>query len=147
MSEREFATYSVNATQTQLDGPDNHTGRIRHSNHDAGCALPAGRFTQAVREDKGFYIPEIVTEEAYRASTSMFTAALGHAKNLKEAQRLLGEVQDLMPTLEGGAARTNIEGKLREASERLVKHGCRHTNLFLVYFDLKGRIDATADRQ
>lgn len=158
MSEREFATYSANATKTRLDDPGNQVGLQQGTAHSAGYAVSTSRFIGAVREGRGFYIPEVITEEAYRSNPDLFSAAFGHAENLSDVQRLLGEALDLIRALsevpfddchaqekQYEATRLKIEKKLRKASTRLVKHGCRHTNLFLLYFDLRRRIDAAKD--
>lgn len=152
-----IADYSANATETQLDDPGDQLSRDRYFRHNADYTATASRLIGAVGEDRGFYIPEVVTEEAYRSNPDLFAAAFGHAENLSDVQRLLGEAQDLIRTLSDlpvddrraeatqcSVTRLKIEKKLRDASTRLVKHGRRHTNLFLVYFDLRGRMGAAA---
>ena len=111
-----------------------------------------------VEEDNGFYIPDIVSEEGFRANPEYFSAALGHAKDLSKVQRLLGDALDLVrqmsaelcdecdnPLIRAETTRAAIEKKLSKAYVRIRKHDRHHTNLFLAYFDLKGRMDTSAD--
>ena len=111
-----------------------------------------------VREDKGFYIPDIVPEEGYRANPEYFSAAFGHAEDLQKAKLLVGEALELAALMPAGFCDAGgyqvvqtetvykvIERKLRKACDRIDRHDRRHTNLFLAYFDLKGRKDAAAE--
>ena len=132
MNHSNIASYEINAPETQLD-------------------------SHCVREGKGFYIPEIVTAEAFRNNPEFFSNAFGHAKDLSKARRLLGEalhqIGSMTDTpgnahvLQTGPACRAIEKKLCKAYNRLERHDCRHTNLFLAYFDLKGRSDAAAKQR
>ena len=132
MNYTDIARYEVNPLETRLDG----------------CR---------VREDKGFYIPEIVAEEAFRNNPDLFSNAFGHAEDLSRARILLGEVLRQIGSMPGthgddhaappGPACATIEKQLRKAYNRLERHDRRHTNLFLAYFDLKGRSDAAAKQR
>ena len=103
-----------------------------------------------VREDKGFYIPDMMSDKRSLPDMEIFDAALEHAVHLTEAERLVGEAMHLVRMMaealgqegDGRAEQTNvacnvIEKKLSNAYNRIDKHDRRHTNLFLAYFDLK----------
>lgn len=103
-----------------------------------------------VREDEGFYIPDVISNERDAPSQQYFSAAFDHAKHLSRAQLLLGDALNLVSLMsvalsESGDRRAMqtetackvIEDKLRKAYNRIDKHDRRHTNLFLAYFDLK----------
>ena len=107
-----------------------------------------------VREDKEFYIPDLLSGERYESTLEEYSAAMGHAKHLYKAQDLLGAALNLVGLLlaalgdEGDsramqieAALKVIEKKLSKAYTRIDKHEARHTNLFLVYFDLREKTD------
>lgn len=132
MNHSNVANYEINAPETRLD-------------------------SRCVREGKGFYIPEIVTDEAFHNNPKFFSNAFGHAKNLSKARLLLGEALHQIGSMtdthgddhvaQTGPACRAIEKLLRKAYNRLERHDRRHTNLFLVYFDLKGRIDAASKQR
>lgn len=103
-----------------------------------------------VREDKGFYIPDMISDKRNLPDMEIFDAASEHAVHLTEAERLVGDAMHLVRMMaealgqEGDrrAEQTNvacnaIEKKLSKAYNRIDKHDRRHTNLFLAYFDLK----------
>lgn len=107
-----------------------------------------------VREDKGFYIPNVISDDRDGARQEYFSAATDHAKHLGKAQQLLGEALNLVSLMSAALSEQGdrramqtetackvIEDKLSEAYNRIDKHDRRHTNLFLAYFDLKSKAE------
>lgn len=103
-----------------------------------------------VNEDKGFYIPNILSDERYDYKQESISAARDHAKHLTRAWALVGDAMHLVRMMaeagcEEGDRRAMqiytacnvIEKKLRKAYNGIDKHDRRHTNLFLAYVDLK----------
>lgn len=134
------------------------TIRERNPSDPAGRPCFESLAPRQVREDKGFYIPDIVPEEGYRANPEYFSAAFGHAEDLQKAKLLLDEALELAALTSAGFCDAGdyrlmqtetvckvIEKKLRKARNRIDRHDRCHTNLFLAYFDLKGRKDAAAE--
>ncbi len=111
-----------------------------------------------VREDSGFYIPDILSGEDYGAFSPEYTAAEDHAKHIHKAERLVDESENLVAlmraaigdecdarAMQAETALTIIEKKLRKAHGRINKHDRRHTNLFLAYFDLKNKTEGDTE--
>ena len=134
------------------------TIRERNPSDPAGRPCFESLAPRQVREDKGFYIPDIVPEEGYRANPEYFSAAFGHAEDLQKAKLLLDEALELATLMSVGFCDAGdyrlmqtetickvIEKKLRKARNRIDRHDRCHTNLFLAYFDLNGRKDAAAE--
>lgn len=107
-----------------------------------------------VREDRGFYIPDILSGEDYGAFSPEYAAAEDHAKHIHKAECLLDESENLVAlmraaigdecdarAMQAETALIIIEKKLRKAHSRINKHDRRHTNLFLAYFDLKNKTE------
>lgn len=103
-----------------------------------------------VREDRSFYVPDLLSDKHYDTDPKASAAAEDHAGHLRDAERLLCETQDLVGlmraaigdecdarAMQSDTALKIIEKKLRKAHIRVNKHDRRHTNLFLAYFDLK----------
>ena len=127
------------------------TGRVRHLFDTADYPPLKTPAAWQVREEKGFYIPDLLADEQYDCKPEYFSAACDHAKLLTEAQLLLGEALNMVRLTsaalsEAGDRRAMqtetacnvIEEKLSKAYDRIDKHDRRHTNLFLAYFDLRG---------
>ncbi len=107
-----------------------------------------------VREDRGFYIPDILSGEDYGAFSKEYAAAGEHAKHLRNAERLVCQAEDLVGlmraaisyesdarAMQADTALTILEKKLAKAHSCVNKHDRRHTNLFLAYFDLKNKTE------
>lgn len=107
-----------------------------------------------VREDKGFYIPDVISDERGSSKPEYFSAAFDHAKHLSRAQLLLGDALNLVSLMSAALSESGdrramqtetackvIEDKLSKAYNRIDKHDRRHTNLVLAYFDLKYKGD------
>jgi len=111
-----------------------------------------------VREDKGFYIPDFLSDKQHDTNPEAYSAAADHAEHLLRAEHLLGEALNLVGLMlaslgdesDSRAMQTEtalklIEKKLKTAYNRIDKHDARHTNLFLAYFDLKDKTDGGAE--
>ena len=111
-----------------------------------------------VREDRGFYIPDFLSNELSDDDEEAHAAAMDHAKHLLKAEGLLHEALNLVGlmlaalgdecdsrAMQAEIALKVIETKLSEACNRINKHDRRHTNLFLAYFDLKHKTEGGAD--
>ena len=101
---------------------------------------------------KKFEIPwviarERVEDEDYNAA---YNGARKHGKHLRKAEDDLMVARDLAKTLRGFLGETHIgecftantvvdliEKRIDKAHQRLDRHGTRHNNLFVAYFDLK----------
>ena len=107
-----------------------------------------------VREDKGLYIPDLLSDAEYDASPQAYAAFADHAKHLHKAEGLLDEAWNLVRLMlaalgdegDSRAMQTEaglkvIEKKLSKAHTRIDKHHTRYTNLFFAYFDLKDKTD------
>ena len=83
-----------------------------------------------------------------------YTAAKERAAHLHKAEGLLCNAKDLVELMRAAisdehdarAMQTDtalavIEEKLREARRHIDEHDRHHTNLFLAYFELKGKMD------
>ena len=105
-----------------------------------------------VREDKGFYIPDLLTDEAYDADPKAYAASEEHAKHLHEAEGLLHDAWNLVGLMlaaigdesDSRAMQTEaglkvIEKKLSKALTQIDRLDARYTNLFLAYFDLRDK--------
>lgn len=137
--------------------PECDAGTIPHRLDDSvRCAgvhyLRASRYQ--VNEDKGFYIPDILSDERYDHKQESLSAVRDHAKHLTKAWTLVGDAMHLVRMMakagcEEGDRRAMqievacdvIEKKLRKAYNRIDKHDRRHTNLFLAYVDLKEKTE------
>lgn len=167
MNHATISTYDVRGPEMRLDNMAAH-GRsaLRHYATARPCKLLNGASGAAnrscfdtatawqVEEDKGFYIPDFLSDPDYDAQAEAYSIAADHAKHLHRAERLLGEALNLAGLMlvslgdEGDrramqmeTALTVIEKKLTKAYNRIDKHDAHHTNLFLAYFDLKGKAE------
>jgi len=107
-----------------------------------------------VREDKGFYLPDRLSDADYDANPKAYAAFEQHAKHLHKAEGLLDDAWNLARLMlaalgdEGDdrAMQTEsglkvIEKKLSKAHNRIDRLHTQYTNLFLAYFDLKQKSD------
>lgn len=107
-----------------------------------------------VREDKGFYIPDLLSDAQYDANPKAYAAFADHDRHLHKAEGLLGEAWNLVRLMlaalgdegDSRAMQTEagmkvIEKKLSKAHTQIDKQHTRHTNLYLAYFDLKDKAD------
>ena len=127
------------------------------SNISTRTAYPLNLHTHPdwqVREDKGFYIPDRLSDPGHDADPLAYAAFEDHAKQLHKAEGLLDDAWNLLRLMlaaigdEGDdrAMQTEaglkvIEKKLSKAHAQIDRHHTRYTNLFLAYFDLRDRTD------
>ncbi|MGH8194149.1 MAG: hypothetical protein ACREQ8_07105 [Woeseiaceae bacterium] len=111
-----------------------------------------------VREDKEFYIPDFMSENPYKLRPKVYSAANDHARDLREAEQHLDDALNLAGVLraavqgedDGRAMQADtvlkiIEKRLSEAHNCTDRHGTRHLNLFMAYFDLKDAEEGPAE--
>lgn len=130
---------------------------VRYGLHRHERVNGAGRAAlQQVREDPGFYVPDLLSDDGYELDTEAWSAADAQAKHLRKAEGCVHDAQNLSGVLrasmqdgaDGRAAQADtvlriIEKKLRKASRAIDRHGRRHSNLFLAYFELRRKADKT----
>ncbi len=126
---------------------------------DAGNEYPITPLFDAhadrqVREDKEFYVPDLLSDKDYEANSKAYAASEEHAKHLHEAEGLLHDAWNLVRLMlaamgdesDSRAMQTEaglkvIEKKLSKAHSQIDKLHTRYTNLFFAYFDLKDKTD------
>ena len=107
-----------------------------------------------VREDRSFYVPDLLSDENNDTDPRAYAAAMEHAAHLHSAERLVCQAEDLVGlmraaisdesdarAMQADTALTIIEKKLCRAHSRINKHDRCHANLFLAYLELKGKSD------
>ena len=105
-----------------------------------------------VREDSGYYVPDLLSDKDYDPDRQTYGAAEDYATHLRDAERLLNDALNLVGlmlaaigddcdsrAMQSEIALTVIDKKLRKMHRRIDQHDRRHTNLFLAYFDLKDK--------
>lgn len=125
---------------------------------DAAGPFPSAAAESQVREDKAFYIPDILSDKRYDSHREAYSAANEHARHLRKAEGNLDDVFNLVRVLlasigdEGDSRAMQaetvlkiVERKLNKALNRIDRHDRRHTNLFLAYFDLKDKGGSDAE--
>lgn len=103
-----------------------------------------------IREDRSFYVPDLLSDKDDDFDLQTYAAAKEHAAHLHNAERLVCQAEDLVGlmraaigdesdarAMQADTALTVIEKKLRRAHSQINKHDRCHANLFLAYFDLK----------
>ena len=158
MNDATSATYEPDGPETPLDSVVRRIGQParEHSPGQVRCFLSGGKYPLAstparwqVREDKGFYIPNMLSDKQNPADRETFSAASDHAADLIKAERLVADAMHLVRMMaealgqdgdrraeQTDAACRAIERQLSEAYNWIDKHDTRHINLFLAYFDL-----------
>ena len=103
-----------------------------------------------VREDSGYYVPDLLSDKDYDLDRQAYAAAEDYATHLRDAERLLNDALNLVGlmltaigddcdsrAMQSEIALTIIEKKLRKTHRRIDQHDRHHTNLFLAYCGLK----------
>ena len=161
MNDATSATYEVNSPEMPLDsvvcriGPptrEHSPGQMQSLLRDGRYPLVNTPARWQVREDKSFYIPDML-DERNPPNMEIFKAASDHAVHLTEAELLVADAMQLVRMMstalgqEGDrraeqtdAACKVVERKLSKAYNRIDKHERRHINLFLAYFNLRGNL-------
>lgn len=101
-----------------------------------------------VQEEPPPYVPDLLSDDTYELDPDAFSAADAHARHLRRAERLLGDAQNLARVLrdslqDAADARAMqaqtvlniVDRKLDKACRAIDRHGRRHSNLFLAYFE------------
>lgn len=107
-----------------------------------------------VREEQELYVPDLLADDAYELDPDVYAAADEHARHLRKAERLVDEALNLTGVLKAalrdcpessvtraGTVLTIIDQRLSKAHRAIDKHGRRHANLFLAYFELSRKGD------
>jgi hypothetical protein len=107
-----------------------------------------------VRENRGFYIPNLLSDAECIADPEAYSALAQQAKYLHKAEGLLDDAWNLTRlmlaslgdegddrAMQSEAGLKAIERKLSKAHAKVDKHDTRYTNLFLAYFHLRDKAD------
>lgn len=132
-------------------------GDCRLDTKDCAFSYPRieARAVWQVREDSGHYVPDLLSDKDYDPDEQTYAAAEDYATHLTAAEVLLNDVLNLVGLLltaigdigDGRAMQSEvalkiIEKKVQEAHNRINQHDRRHTNLFLAYSYLKGKLES-----
>ena len=162
MNNATSGTYEANSPEIPLDivvgriGPptrEHSPGQVQSLLRDGRYPLVNTPARWQAREDKSFYIPDML-DERNPPNMEIFKAASDHAVHLTEAEALVADAMHLVRMMstalgqEGDrraeqtdAACKVIEQRLSNAYNRIDKHDRRHINLFLAYFHLKHKAE------
>ena len=163
MSEAISATYDVPGRRTLSPAmavpaahpaPGHSIRRAQAPNSDeideVGLARPSPWATAAwqVREDRAFYVPNVMSDRSWNTDAELYHAVNQHARHLRRAQGRLEDVLNLAGVLrasigdEGDSRAMQaetvlkiVERKLHKALNQLDRHDSLHRNLFFAYFD------------
>jgi hypothetical protein len=107
-----------------------------------------------VREEPEDYLSDRLSDPDDAADPELIEAVDAHAKDLREAMALLDDAENLVAVLmasveyEGDSRAMQAEAvlkivrkKLRKAHVRIDRQDTRHQELFVAYFELKGRAE------
>ena len=107
-----------------------------------------------IREDRSFYVPDLLSDKDYDTDLQTYAAAKEHAAHLHKAEGLVCQAEDLVGlmraaisyesdarAMQADTALAAIEKKLRRAHRHINKHDRQHANLFLAYFEPKREAD------
>lgn len=113
---------------------------------------------RCLREDGGFYIPDLISSDPSRSRPEVYAAANRHARELRRAEQHLDDVLNLARVLraslqnedDGRAMQADtilkiIEKKMAKARNCIDRHDGKHLNLFMAYFDRKGGPDGARE--
>lgn len=111
-----------------------------------------------VREDEEFYIPDLLSDAEYDASSKAYSVFAQQAKQLHKAEGLLDDAWNLVRLMQASlsdegddramqieAGLKAVEKKLSKAHAQIGRHHTRYTNLFFAYFNLRDKTDEGAD--
>ena len=103
-----------------------------------------------VREDRGFYIPELLSDAQHDVDSQAYAAFEEHAKHLRRTEALVDDAWNLVNlmlasigdesdsrAMQAEAGLKVIEQKLNKAHSRIDRLDSRYLNLFLAYYKLK----------
>ncbi len=144
-----------------LVAPPANAKSLKHTTDGGDCRLDTGghaftyprieaRVEWRVREDRGYYVPDLLSDKNYDPDRQAHPDAEDYTTHLRDAERLLNDALNLVGlmlaaigddcdsrAIQSEIALKIIEKKLRKTHCRIDQHDRRHTNLFLAYFGLK----------
>lgn len=158
----------ANSTSNELNNPDmrldSRAGQTTPESRTSsgGCTVYRLTFKPRenweVREDREFYIPDLLSDAEYDASSKAYSAFAQQAKQLHKAEGLLDDAWNLVRLMQASlgdegddramqieAGLKAIEKKLSKAHAQIDRHHTRYTNLFFVYFELRDKTDEGAE--
>lgn len=124
---------------------------------DYGFSYPRieARAEWQVREDRGYYVPDLLSDRDYDPDRQTYAVAEDYATHLRDAERMLNDVLNLVGlmlaaigydcdsrAMQSEVALKIIEKKVQKTHRRINRHDRRHTNLFLAYSDLKRKLES-----
>lgn len=161
MNDANSTTNGLNYPEMRLDGGAGQTvPGSRTRSGDCTVYRPTFRppANWQVREDKSFYIPDLLSDAEYDANSKADAALAQQAKHLRKVESLLDDAWNLVRLMraslgdEGDSRAVQIEAglkavekKLNKAHARIDRHDTRYSNLFYAYFDLKDKSDQGAE--
>lgn len=123
-------------------------GNQPHRREGTDGASPSA--SHQVKEDPEFYVPDLLSDDAYELDTAGWSAADTYAKHLRKAEGWLHDAQNLSRVLlasvqdgtddraaQAATVLKIIEKRLRKVSRAIDRHGRRYSNLFLAYVELR----------
>ena len=144
------ATTAANSLQS-IAG-DGNDYPLCTADHAANYPFFQTRADWQVREDRSFYVPDLLSDKNHDTDREAYAAAREYAAHLQKAESLVCQAEDLVGlmraaisyesdarAMQADTALAVIEKKLSKAHSRINKHDRRHSNLFLAYFDLRGK--------
>ena len=151
----------LNNAETVLDSRAGQTGPgLRTRSGD--CTVYRPRFRPRanwqVREDREFYIPDLLSDTEYDADPKAYAAFAHQAEHLHRVEGLLDDAWNLVRLMQASlgdevddramqieAGLKAVEKNLSKAHARIDRHHTCYTNLFFAYFDLKDKSDESAE--
>lgn len=168
MSEAISATYDVPGRRIPgpaMAAPARHPAprrsiRRAHPLDDGLTGPSAWKAAWQVREDRAFYVPDVMSDRSYNTDAELYDAADEHARDLRKAQRNLEDAFNLAQVVlaavrDDGDSRAMqveavvkvVERKLNKALDQLDRHDSRDRNLFFAYFDLQETAEEGGDKE
>ena len=157
MNDANIKTNDVDNSETQLDYGAEQTAPGSKT-RSGGCTVYRPTFRPPtnwqVGEDKGFYVPDLLSDTEYDANSKAYSAFAQQAKHLHKTEGLLGDAWNLVRLMRASLGDEGddramqietglkaVEKKLSKAHAQIDRHHARYTNLFLAYFDLRDKTD------
>ena len=154
-AETYFALVAPRAnTESRKDNTGGSDCRLDTKNYAFSYPHIEARADWQVREDRGYYVSDLLSDKDYDPDRQVYAAAEDHATHLRDAEHLLNDALNLVGlmlaaigddcdsrAMQSEIALKIIEKKLRKTHRRIDQHDRRHTNLFLAYFDCKGKVE------
>ena len=111
-----------------------------------------GWLAMEVNEERGFYVPKLLSDPDYEPQPGAYAAAEAHGRRLRRAERrveealllaemlrlAMGDAEDAR-AMQVDAVVGIVERKLRKARADIDRQDTRDLNLFLAYAELEAR--------